>query len=129
MYTGTPNEPLKERMITFVQDMYSMENMLFKPMERYTEEFKRFKKFPEFQAKMYEYMDWNKRHITRLVDRLEFYKIHPTAVDKFPPNSYVTNPTFKPETFASMNFIQFVTNFYAITSYKIGLYRMLTTMA
>jgi ferritin-like metal-binding protein YciE len=119
---------LKERFVNFVQDVFVMENMLIKPVERYTEEFKKIKNFPEFQAKMYNYIDMNKKQITRIEDRVKFYNKQP-VIGKFTPDSFVSEfvncfTTVRPEPFAG-----YVNNFYAIEHFKIGLYRLLTTMA
>ncbi len=128
MFNGPTNELLKEKFLNFVQDVYLMEKTLTKPVELYTEEFKKFKEFPEFQAKMYQFNDINKQQIARIDERIKFYGKSP-VVEQFMPKPFVSNfvncfTTFKPETFAA-----YVNNFYAIEQFKIGTYRMLTTMA
>jgi ferritin-like metal-binding protein YciE len=127
MFSGTTNEQLREELVTYLQNIYFVESQFTNTLEHYAEETKQFKEFPEFQATLNDYLVTAKPFVPHIAERLSFYNVQPPFQPI--PNSYIANvvncfTSFRPNTFA-----EYVVNFYAIEHFKIGIYRVLNTIA
>jgi len=120
------NELLKEKFITYLQDIYFMESKFFSTYTWYAEKLSYFGEWPEFNEKFLSYRETFRPHMLRLEERVKFYGITPNAVI---PEPYFDNmiswfAKVEPKTFA-----EFITTFYMIEQFKIAAYRWLYTLA
>ena len=128
MFTPDTNEPLKEKLVNYIRDIYAMEDRFNYTLGQYAEQLKSFKEFPEFRAKISQHLDVCKPHVAHIAQRLNFYKVQPpTLDDNFSPFMSPAVSCFtsvKPQTIAG-----FATTWYTMEQFKIASYRLLTTFA
>ena len=126
--TNAPGEPLQEKFVNYIKDVYAMEDRFNYTLGQYSEQLKSFKEFPEFRAKISQCTDACKPHLAHIASRLNFYKVQPpTLDDTFSPFMSPIVSCFtsvKPQTIAG-----FAATWYTMEQFKIASYRLLTTFA
>lgn len=71
------DEKLKQKLVTFIQDAYAMENQI---VEDLTKQAEHAKKHPQIQQRIQEHVDATKQHRARMEQRLEAYGEKPSKV-------------------------------------------------
>ena len=128
MFTGTPSELFKERFVNYLKDIYFMEYKFNEMLDLYAEGTKKFKEFPEYQEWFYKNVDTFKLDLKNIEERLTFYNVPRELPNEF-PISFIPTVVNYFTTVKPFTFMEYVTNFYAFGQFKIGVYRLLTTMA
>lgn len=71
------DEKLRDKLITYIEDAYGMENQIVETLEKQVKETQ---KFPDIQARIQQHLDATREHRTRMEERLAFYNKKPSAV-------------------------------------------------
>lgn len=71
------DEKLRDKLITYIEDAYAMENQIVETLEKQVKETQ---KFPDIQARIQQHLDATREHRTRMEERLAFYSKKPSAV-------------------------------------------------
>lgn len=128
MITPNNNEQLKEKFVSYIRDIYAMEDRFNNTLEQYGEQLKNFKDFPEFRSRLYKHLEMTREHTAHIGSRLQFYKVQPPTIENtFTPYtspllSYF--PMVKPTTWFSL-----ASTWFTMEQFKIASYRCLSTLA
>ena len=68
---------LRDKLITYIEDAYGMENQIVETLEKQVKETQ---KFPDIQARIQQHLDATREHRTRMEERLAFYNKKPSAI-------------------------------------------------
>jgi ferritin-like metal-binding protein YciE len=71
------DEKLRDKLISYIQDAYAMENQIVEILEK---QVKATQRFPDIQAQIQQHLEATKQHRQRMEDRLGFYDTKPSAV-------------------------------------------------
>jgi ferritin-like metal-binding protein YciE len=71
------DDNLRNKLISYIQDAYAMENHIVGILEK---QVKATQRFPDIQAQIQQHLEATKQHRQRMEDRLGFYNTKPSAV-------------------------------------------------
>ena len=71
------DEKLRDKLITYIEDAYGMENQIVETLEKQVKETQ---KFPDIQARIQQHLEATREHRSRMEARLAFYNKKPSAV-------------------------------------------------